>query len=98
MRAKEEPAKREGVYICALEPALLDKVYELGAQIRKIRKTEIAYEAKAPSKHLNIADKKGAEIFLCLGSDEAARGEIWYKNLATKEEKKIKFESLKDAL
>lgn len=96
--AKDESKEREGIYLCALEPELVDEIFALGTELRKAHKVEISYEAKAPSKHLNAADKKGAKVFLCLGGDEKAKGEIWYKNLDDKSEKRIKISELKGAL
>ena len=94
LRQKESQNKREGIYICALNSNLIDEIYKIGKILRKNYKTEISYEAKSPNKHLNIADKKGFEIFLCLGDDEFSQGQIWYKNLQTKDEKRISIANL----
>ena len=94
LRQKESQNKREGIYICALSPNLISQIYKTAQILRKNYKTEISYEAKSPNKHLNIADKKGFEIFLCLGDDECSQGQIWYKNLQTKDEKRISIANL----
>lgn len=94
LRQKESQNKREGIYICALSPNLISQIYKTAQILRKNYKTEISYEAKSPNKHLNIADKKGFEIFLCLGEDEFSQGQIWYKNLQTKDEKRISIANL----
>ena len=94
LRQKESQNKREGIYICALSPNLISQIYKTAQTLRKNYKTEISYEAKNPNKHLNIADKKGFEIFLCLGEDEFSQGQIWYKNLQTKDEKRISIANL----
>jgi histidyl-tRNA synthetase len=94
LRQKESQNKREGIYICALSPNLISQIYKIAQILRKNYKTEISYEAKSPNKHLNIADKKGFEIFLCLGDDEFSQGQIWYKNLQTKDEKRISIANL----
>ena len=94
LRQKESQNKREGIYICALSPNLISQIYKTAQILRKNYKTEISYEAKSPKKHLNIADKKGFEIFLCLGDDEFSQGQIWYKNLQTKDEKRISIANL----
>lgn len=94
LRQKESQNKREGIYICALSPNLISQIYKTAQILRKNYKTEISYEAKSPNKHLNIADKKGFEIFLCLGDDEFSQGQIWYKNLQTKDEKRISIANL----
>lgn len=94
LRQKESQNKREGIYICALSPNLISQIYKTAQILRKNYKTEISYEAKSPNKHLNIADKRGFEIFLCLGDDEFSQGQIWYKNLQTKDEKRISIANL----
>lgn len=96
--AKQSANEREGIYLCALESDFIDEIFALGVELRKTHKVEISYEPKAPAKHLNAADKKGAKVFLCLGGDEKAKGEIWYKNLDDKSEKRIKISELKGAL
>lgn len=98
LRQKESQNKREGIYICALSPNLISQIYKTAQILRKNYKTEISYEAKSPNKHLNIADKKGFEIFLCLGDDEFSQGQIWYKNLQTKDEKRISIANLEDEI
>ena len=63
MRPEDE---RDGVYLCALDAANLDFVYELGSKLRKKYQVEISYEAKKLQKHLQNADSKNAKIFpLC---------------------------------
>lgn len=90
---------RDGVYLCALSKQLTNKIFSLAIALRESGlKVECSYEAKNPAKHLNTADKRGAKIFLCLGDDEMKNGEIWYKNLENKDEKRIKLENLKDEL
>lgn len=98
IKNKQISAQREGIYMCVLDEKYLQDLYFLGLDLRKTHKVEISYEAKSPNKHLNLADKNNAEIFLCIGEDEIKNGEIWYKNLANKTEKRIKFDRLKDEL
>ena len=90
---------RDGVYLCSLSPDFIKDIFSLAIKLRQNGlKVECSYEARSPAKHLNIADKKGAKIFLCLGEDEVKNGEIWYKNLENKDEKRIKLENLKAEL
>ena len=89
---KEAKNERDGVYICAMDEKYIDKVFALGQELRKFIKTEISYEAKNLAKHLKNADAKEAKIFLCMGENEAQKGELWYKNLVTKQEKMVKFD------
>ncbi|MBE2984259.1 histidine--tRNA ligase [Campylobacter sp. RM9344] len=90
--------ERNGVYICALDEQNLDFVYSLGTKMRDKFKVEISYEAKKLQKHLQIADNKGAKIFLCIGENERANSQIWYKNLDNKTEKTINLNELEKEL
>ncbi|MDA3056824.1 MULTISPECIES: histidine--tRNA ligase [unclassified Campylobacter] len=92
---KEAKKERDGVYICAMDEKYIDRVFALGQELRKFIKTEISYEAKNLAKHLKNADAKEAEIFLCMGENEAQKGELWYKNLVTKQEKMVKLSNIK---
>ena len=92
---KEAKKERDGVYICAMDEKYIDKVFALGQELRKFIKTEISYEAKNLAKHLKNADAKEAKIFLCMGENEAQKGELWCKNLVTKQEKMVKLSNIK---
>lgn len=98
IKNKQISSPRDGIYMCVLDEKYLKNLYFLGLNLRKTHKVEISYDAKSPNKHLNIADKNGAKIFLCIGENEAKNNEIWYKNLENKEEKRIKIDHLKDEL
>ena len=98
LKQKEFAPKRDGIYICALDEKYIKQIYSLGFNLRKKHKVEISYEAKSPNKHLNLADKKLAKIFLCIGEDEAKNGEIWYKNLENRDEKRLSLDGLKGVL
>ncbi len=98
LKQKDMPNSRDGIYICALDKKYIDEIYKIGFKLRKNYKVEISYEAKSPNKHLNLADKKFAKLFLCMGEDEAKNGEIWYKNLENKNEKRIKILNLEGEL
>ncbi|ANE35859.1 histidyl-tRNA synthetase [Campylobacter iguaniorum] len=98
LKQKELPNVRNGIYICALDNAYVNDIYKIAFELRKEHKVEVSYEAKSPNKHLNLADKKNAKIFLCIGEDEAKNSQIWYKNLDTKEEKRINISNLKGEL
>ncbi|CUU75751.1 histidyl-tRNA synthetase [Campylobacter hyointestinalis subsp. hyointestinalis] len=98
LKQKEFAPKRDGIYICALDEKYIKQIYSLGFNLRKKHKVEISYEAKSPNKHLNLADKKLAKIFLCIGEDEAKNGEIWYKNLENRDEKRLSLDGLEGVL
>ena len=98
LKQKESQNTRQGIYICALNPNLIDEIYKIAQTLRKRYITEISYEAKSPNKHLNIADKKGFEIFLCLGDDEFSQNQIWYKNLKNQDERRISIANLESEI
>lgn len=98
LKQRELRFNENSIYICALEENLISEIYKIGTKLRKSYEVIISYEAKNLNKHLNLANKNNAQIFLCIGSDEIKNNEIWYKNLKTKEEKKIKIENLKGEL
>lgn len=87
---REISENRSGIYICSLDKNFIDQIFKIGNDLRQNFKVEISYEAKNLQKHLKNADAKSAEIFLCIGENEAKNGEIFYKNLATKVEKSVK--------
>ncbi|QKG29332.1 histidine--tRNA ligase [Campylobacter sp. RM16187] len=98
LSTREASAKREGVYICALDEMGVDHIYNLGTNLRKKYKTEISYEARNLQKHLKNADNKNCEIFLCVGENELKEGKIWYKNLSTKDERVLNLDELQGVL
>ncbi|MGG7073268.1 histidine--tRNA ligase [Campylobacter sp. 9BO] len=95
---KEHKSERSGAYLCALDDENIDFIFELGIKLRKNFKIEISYEAKKLAKHMQIADNKNCEIFLCIGENERKNGKIFYKNLVSKTEKTIKINELEKEL
>ncbi|MEA2027558.1 MAG: His/Gly/Thr/Pro-type tRNA ligase C-terminal domain-containing protein [Campylobacterota bacterium] len=59
---------------------------------RQSTKVEIEYAKKSLKAHLKSADKINARYCAVIGEDELANGEIWIKDLESKEEQKIKVE------
>ena len=59
---------------------------------RKTTKVITDYKVRGFSKHLNNAQKQGATLVALIGEDEMENGNIWVKNLETKEENKISLE------
>ncbi|CAD7286992.1 histidine--tRNA ligase [Campylobacter suis] len=95
---KEHKSERNGAYLCALDSQNLDFIFGLGIKLRKNFKIEISYEAKKIAKHMQVADNKNCEIFLCVGENEHKNGEVFYKNLIDKTEKNIKINELEKEL
>jgi histidyl-tRNA synthetase len=83
---------REGFYICALCEEASEKVMELVIKKRKSNVVHTNYEAKSLKAHLKAADKSGVKEFVCIGEDELKNGQVWIKNLETKEERTLAFE------
>ncbi|WP_348518181.1 histidine--tRNA ligase [Campylobacter sp. CCS1377] len=98
LEQKEECDKREGIYLCALDETYIDRLLKIATSLRKKHKVILNYEAKKLAKHLENADKIGAEIFLCMGENEAQSQSLFYKNLENKNEKIIKISDLEQNL
>lgn len=95
---KEHTQKRSGVYLCALDSAFITRLFTLANSLRQRHKVHLNFEAKKLAKHLNLADLSGAEIFLCMGEDEAKANKLFYKNLESKEERQIEIKNLENEL
>lgn len=95
---KEQSQKRSGVYLCALDSAFVARLFGVAQILRQKYKVNLSYEAKKLAKHLNLADLSGAEIFLCMGEDEAKENKLFYKNLESKEERQIEIKNLENEL
>ncbi|EFK9910980.1 histidine--tRNA ligase, partial [Campylobacter jejuni] len=98
LEQKEEKIQREGIYLCAMDEIYIQKLLHIATNLRKEHKVLLSYEARKLAKHLENADKNNAEIFLCMGENEAQNESLFYKNLAKKEEKMIKISDLKKVL
>lgn len=95
---KERTPKREGIYLCALDEAYIKELFSVANALRATHKVSLSYEAKKLAKHLNAADTSNAEIFLCMGENEAKAGKLFYKNLHNKVEKQIDIKNLEKEL
>ena len=70
----------------------IDTVFSIVNKKRKTTKVLSDYKVRGFSKHLNNAQKQGANTVALIGEDEMTNGTIWIKNLETKEESKILLE------
>lgn len=95
---KEQSQKRSGVYLCALDNAFVTRLFGVAQILRQKYKVNLSYEAKKLAKHLNLADLSGAEIFLCMGENEAKENKLFYKDLESKEERQIEIKNLENEL
>ncbi len=86
----EREKERSGAFVCGLDDAFVSFVFALAANLRREGvKCAVSYEAKKVGKLLEMADKSGAEFFVCVGEEERRQGLVWVKNLATKEEWRV---------
>ncbi|WP_456382180.1 histidine--tRNA ligase [Hydrogenimonas sp.] len=81
--------RREGIYLGVMVPEALDTIVDLAHRKRRDTKVFAEYNKKSLKAHLKAADRLGAEYCAVIGEDELAAGEIWVKNLETKEEKRV---------
>ncbi|ASM37000.1 histidine--tRNA ligase [Campylobacter sputorum] len=98
LSSKDYKIQRKKIYLCALDDKFIDQIYNLCLNLRDEYEVEISYEAKNATKHLKNADNINANVFLCVGENEAKNSEIWYKNLQNKQDKKIKISDIKQEL
>lgn len=98
LEQKEEECEREGIYLCAMDENYVPKLLQIATNLRKNKKVFLSYEAKKLAKHLANADSANAEIFLCMGANEAQNQSLFYKNLKTKEERQILISNLESGL
>ncbi|ASM38681.1 MAG: histidine--tRNA ligase [Campylobacter sputorum] len=98
LSSKDYKIQRKKIYLCALDDKFIDQIYTICLNLRNEYEVEISYEAKNATKHLKNADNINANVFLCVGEDEAKNSEIWYKNLQNKQDKKIKISDIKQEL
>ncbi len=78
LEQKEEKVK-EKEFIFVLWMKLYPKTFAYRYKLRKEHKVLLSYEARKLAKHLENADKNNAEIFLCMGENEAQNESLFYK-------------------
>ena len=72
----------------------VDLIVSKAYDFRKKHKAIVEYSPKSFIKHLNSADKQGANIVVLIGEDEIKNSTVFIKNLKTKEEKSILYKEL----
>ncbi len=98
LEQKEQEIQRKGIYLCALDEIYLSKLLKIATKLRKNKEVFLSYEAKKLAKHLANADAKNAEIFLCMGENEAKNEALFCKNLKDKSEREIAIKNLEKEL
>ena len=88
----QKEIKEEVLYIGAMSENAVDTVFCAVNTKRKTTKVITDYKVRSFSKHLNNAQKQGATTVALIGDDEMEDGNIWVKDLETKEENKISLE------
>ncbi|BDY12187.1 histidine--tRNA ligase [Hydrogenimonas cancrithermarum] len=90
MELVEMPEKgRQGLYLGFMEPEAIGTILELAHRKRQSETVHTEYGKKSLKAHLKAADRLGAKRIGIIGEDEMKAGEIWIKDLETKEEKRI---------
>jgi histidyl-tRNA synthetase len=80
---------REGTYLGVMEPEALPIILDLAHGLRRKERAVTEYAKKSLKAHLKAADRIGAKRCAVIGADELEKGEIWVKDLETKEEKRV---------
>jgi len=81
--------KEDILYIGSMSEDATDIVFKTVNKKRQTAKVITDYKVRSFSKHLNNAQKQGANIVALIGEDEIKNSTIWLKNLDTKEENTI---------
>ena len=87
-------AQRHGIYLGVMVPEALDQVIDLAHKLRQHERVIVEYHKKSLKAHLKAADRAYARLCGVIGEDELASGEIWLKDLQTKEERRIAISEL----
>ena len=85
---------REGMYMGAMTEDAVEKLFTLAAKKRKETKVTVEYNPKGFKSHMKGADRANARHIVLIGEDELAEGTVWVKDLQSKIEKSIDFETL----
>jgi histidyl-tRNA synthetase len=86
-------AKREGIYLGAMVPEAIEHLFPIASRKRKEQRVTVEYQPKKLKAHLKAADRSGAKIAAIIGEDELANGNIWIKDLESKEEQTLSMEA-----
>jgi histidyl-tRNA synthetase len=77
------------ILVTVFDEQLLTESFHLAAELREAGLSVVCYpEAVRLDKQVKYADRQGMRFVLVIGPDEAAKGEVNIKNLATGEQKK----------
>ena len=88
---KMPESQREGYYIGTLDDEGLPLIMKAAQLKRKEEKVTVEYKSKNFKNHLKGADKVNARYCVLIGENERRDGTIWLKDLESKEETTIDF-------
>ena len=88
---KMPESQREGYYIGTLDDEGLPLIMQAAQLKRKEEKVTVQYQSKNFKNHLKGADKVNARYCALIGENERRGGTIWLKDLESKEETTIDF-------
>ncbi|MEW6552505.1 MAG: histidine--tRNA ligase [Arcobacteraceae bacterium] len=92
---KYQPQDENIYYFGSMTPDGIERIFAKAVEFRKSNKAFVEYSSKSFIKHLNIAEKQGANIVALIGEDELKNDTIFIKDLRTKEEKTIPLNNFK---
>ena len=87
-------ATREGIYLGVMEPDALPSLLPVAHRLRQHETVHLEYRKKSLKAHLKAADRLGVRRCGIIGEEEMQAGEIWIKDLQTKEERRIALDAL----
>ena len=90
---KTPELQREGIYMGAMVPEAVERLFVLAAKKRQETKVTVEYSSKGFKSHMKGADKVGARFALLIGEDELKNDTVWLKDLHSKEEQILPLES-----
>ncbi len=92
------PARAE-VYVAAVDDVVRERVFSLAAALRDAGiATELDHQARSLKSQFKQADRLGAALVVVVGPDELAAGEVTVRDMETKDETRVRIDSLVDAV
>ncbi|SFZ98268.1 Histidyl-tRNA synthetase [hydrothermal vent metagenome] len=89
---KMPEVKKDGIYIGAMSPDAIEKLFPIAAKKREETRVTLEYNSKGFKSHMKGADKVNARYVVLIGEEELKNGTVWVKDLESKEEKSIPVE------
>jgi histidyl-tRNA synthetase len=94
-----DEARDRGVYIAAIGAGAHEKGFEITNDLRsKGIACDMDYEGKSLKAQMRSADKSGAKFVVIIGDEELKSGEATLRDMRTKEQSKVKLETLAERI